>query len=91
MADRSTRAEVRNPVLALPGMARLYALPAPLRNALAGVLDEIAADARARADKCWFKHKAPMAAYWKAVGVYAKHIARALRKHSTQVNLLEAA
>lgn len=27
----------------------------------------------------WGRHKAPMALYWKVVGVYAGHIARALR------------
>lgn len=78
---RSNRAEVRNPVLALPAIRRLNALPPPARDALAAVLDDIATDARARAEACWRKHKAPMAAYWKAVAVYARHTARALRKN----------
>lgn len=85
MTDRSTRAEVRNPVLALPGMAKLRAMPTPIREALAVVLMEIAADARGRAEKCWRTHKAPMAAYWKAVAVYAGHIARAIRKDAAPV------
>ena len=78
-APRSTRAEVRNPVLALPAARRLRDAPAPARALLAGLLDDLAADARQRAEACWRKHKAPMAAYWKAVAVYAKHLARALR------------
>lgn len=76
--DRSARREVRNPILALPGASRLQALEPSTRSALRGVLLDIQADARARADKCWRTHKAPMAVYWKAVGVYAGHIARAL-------------
>jgi hypothetical protein len=77
--DRSNRAEVRNPVLALPGFGRLRALPEPVREALRAILMDLGADADERAAACWRKHKAPMAAYWKAVGVYARHIAKALR------------
>jgi len=76
---RSTKAEVRNPVLALPGVIKLRALPRPAREALANLLVEIAADAGNRAQHCWSKHKAPMAAYWKAVSVYARHTSRAVR------------
>jgi hypothetical protein len=68
----------RNPVLALPAMVKLQHLPRPAKEALAAVLRELAADATQRADKCWRTHKAPMAAYWKAVAVYARHIARAI-------------
>ncbi len=78
--ERSNRIEVRNPVLLLPGVATLRALPDPVRMALAAALLEIATDARARAEKCWRTHKAPMAAYWKAVAVYAGHLSRAIRK-----------
>lgn len=31
------------------------------------------------ARECWRKHKAPMAAYWKAVAVYANHASRLFR------------
>ncbi|MEG8024096.1 hypothetical protein QP162_05940 [Sphingomonas aurantiaca] len=75
---RSSRADVRNPVLALPGIATLRALDPSTRAAIAGALREIQADARVHAIKCWKTHKAPMALYWKAVGVYAGHLARAL-------------
>lgn len=76
---RSTRAEVRNPVLALPSAVKLKALSPEAREALREVLGDIALDARERAEKCWRSHKAPMAAYWKAVSVYAGHTRRALR------------
>jgi hypothetical protein len=76
---RSTRADVRNPVLALPAARQLMALPLASRIVLASVLHDIAADARDRANTCWIRHKAPMAVYWKAVAVYARHIERAMR------------
>jgi hypothetical protein len=59
-------------------MQQLRALPPEQRAALKAVLRDIALDARFRAEKCWRTHKAPMAAYWKAVSVYAGHTARAL-------------
>ncbi|RWF49961.1 MAG: hypothetical protein EOS50_30235 [Mesorhizobium sp.] len=75
---RSSRRDVRNPVLALPSIEALQALPIETRRALAFLLTDLSTDARMRADESWRKHKAPMAAYWKAVSVYAKHIRRAL-------------
>lgn len=78
MADRSNRAEVRNPVLALSAFDQVRSLEPDARQALRAVLLDIAADARARAEKCWRTHKAPMALYWKCVAVYAGHIARGI-------------
>ena len=49
------------------------------RAALRAVLLDLALDAGGRADLSWRRHKAPMAAYWKAVAVYARHLARVLR------------
>jgi len=76
MPTRSATAVVRNPVLALPAAADIQALPPEARAALRAVLKQISADARIRAEKCWKTHKAPMAAYWKAVAVYANHTSR---------------
>lgn len=83
---RSSRPVVRNPVLALPAAGRLAQLPASARDALADVLRDLSKDARERADKAWRTHKGPMAAYWRAVSVYARHIARAVefKKVETQ-------
>lgn len=78
MSARSTRREVRNPLLALPAAQRLTATDAPWRAELRALLLELRDDCRARADKAWRTHKAPMALYWKAVGVYAGHLARLL-------------
>lgn len=76
---RSTRTEVRNPVMALQAMKKMQALSPETRKEMRLMLAELGADARSRAEKCWRTHKAPMAAYWKAVAVYAGHIGRALR------------
>jgi len=77
---RSSRAEVRNPILMLPSMQKLMSLPAGERLEIAGLLDELSKDAGERAQKSWRQNKGPMAAYWKAVSVYAKHIRAALRR-----------
>lgn len=76
---RSNRAGVRNPILTLPSYRRLACLQPDQREDLRALLLELRADAQIRADECWRRHKAPMAAYWKAVAVYAGHIARVLR------------
>lgn len=78
-SPRSKSPNVRNPLLALPAVVELQALPSESRAALRKVLKAISADARVRAEKCWRTHKAPMAAYWKAVAVYANHTSRVLR------------
>jgi hypothetical protein len=77
--SRPTLAQIRNPILALPAVADLQALPVEAQAALRKVLKSISADARQRAEKCWRTHKAPMAAYWKAVAVYANHTSRVLK------------
>ncbi len=58
---------------------RFDELPAPARDALRDALLDLRADALDRARTSWNRHKAPMALYWKVVGVYAGHLARALR------------
>lgn len=76
--DRSSRREVRNPVLALPAAQRLLAANQSVRHLLRDLFLDLRDDARVRAAECWRRHKAPMAVYWKAVGVYCNHIARVL-------------
>lgn len=78
MSARSTKAEVRNPVLALPSVNRLRALSPEVRSVLQAVMLEIQRDARVRAENSWRSRKPPVAAYWAACGVYAGHIARAI-------------
>ena len=82
MATRSSSLAVRNPLFGLPSFKHLQAMPPECKALMRQVLREVAADARVRAEKCWKSHKAPMAAYWKAVAVYAGHTARALKVQS---------
>lgn len=85
--SRSNRAEVRNPVLALPSADQLRALDGPAADALRAILADIRQDARERAEECWRRHKAPMAAYWKAVSVYAGHTSRAIGADQRKLDL----
>lgn len=82
MTDRSNRPEVRNPVLALDAAQAILALPLDQRLALADLLMDLSRDARQRAEKAWMTRKPPMALYWSATAVVAKHIARALRRRT---------
>ena len=77
--SRSNSLAVRNPLTALPGAQAIASLSPDARAALRTLLLQIRDEARARADKCWRTHKAPMACYWKAVAVYAGHAARLAR------------
>ena len=79
MEDPSATAVVHNPILALPAFRKLQALDPEAREALYEVLMELHDDGLRRVDKAWSEHKGPMAVYWRGVGVYAQHIARAIR------------
>ena len=81
--DRSNRIDVRNPLTRLPAAQKLSQLPEASRTELRGLLMELRRDAHLNAEKCWRRHKPPMAAYWKAVAVYAGHTARLLRTPPT--------
>jgi hypothetical protein len=76
MDARSTRAEVRNPLLMLPAARLIADLPSEAKDALRALLQEMSTDAAGRAENCWRKSKPPMAAYWKAGSVYSKHAKR---------------
>lgn len=71
-------AGVRNPVLLLPSARRLAELDPEARSVLRAVLFDMYVDATARAEKAWRLSKGPMALYWKAVAVYARHLAHAV-------------
>lgn len=75
---RSTLPEVRNPMLAIPEVQAIAALPEEARAALRGALLAISASCRLKGNEAWRKHKPPMAAYWKANAVNARHLARAI-------------
>ena len=57
-------------------------LPEADRRRIAAVMRDLRAQANAEAQTAWNRRKAPMAAYWRAVSTYARHLAHALEaKH----------
>ncbi len=69
-----------NPLLQLAAVEQLQALPMSQRAPLAALLRELRADADARAEVAWRRHKGPMAAYWRAVATYARHTAHVISR-----------
>lgn len=69
-----------NPLLRLPATRRLMALPVEQRAPLEALLRELRAEADREAENAWKRRKGPMAAYWRAVATYARHVAHALSK-----------
>lgn len=84
-AERSVSAEVRNPLLKLKAATKLKSLSPEVRAALRAVLMELRAEAHAKAEASWKARKGPMAVYFRAVAVYAGHIARLLRDEKPRV------
>jgi len=75
---RGARREVRNPVLRLPAARSIAALPVETRRPLGLLLRQLAYQANEQASASWKSNKGIMAAYWKAVSVYAKHLAHVI-------------
>lgn len=70
----------RNPLLALPAGRALLALPKSDRERIEAVMRDLREQANTEAENAWKRRKGPMAAYWRAVSTYARHVAHALRK-----------
>lgn len=66
-------------MLAIPEVQAFAGLPPEAQEALRSALLAVSKSCRARANECWRRHKAPMAAYWKANAVNARHLATAIR------------
>lgn len=75
---RSSKAEVRNPLLQLPEVVAMNELPPEAKTALKKALKAASNAMRAKGNDAWRRHKAPMAAYWKGHAVYARHMALAI-------------
>lgn len=69
-----------NPLLALPSAKKILALPPEQREPIEALFRELRAEADQLAEESWRKRKGPMAAYWRAVSTYARHVAHALSK-----------
>ncbi|MRD49687.1 hypothetical protein GHT07_20650 [Caenimonas koreensis DSM 17982] len=85
--DRSAREDVRNPVLALPAVARLRDLPAPARATLAEALRAFQAECARLAQRDWAERRCASAALHKAAAVYAGHIRRAMIRPAARENV----
>ncbi|WP_372394023.1 hypothetical protein ABMY26_00910 (plasmid) [Azospirillum sp. HJ39] len=79
---RSAELEVRNPVLRLPAARAIQALPLEQRRPLGILLRELSTQADVQAEDAWRARKGIMAAYWRAVATYAKHLARVIEPRS---------
>lgn len=69
-----------NPLLKLPAGRALLELPREDRQRIERVMRDLRDQANTEAEKSWLKRKGPMAAYWRAVSTYARHLAHALSK-----------
>jgi hypothetical protein len=69
----------RNPLLDLPAGRALQELPQADRDRIAAVMRDLRAQANTEAETAWRRRKGPMAAYWRAVSTYARHLAHALK------------
>ncbi|MGO4151444.1 hypothetical protein [Cupriavidus sp. YAF13] len=69
-----------NPLLKLPAAKKLMSLPPEQRRAVSAVFRELREEANMEAEQAWRRRKGPMAAYWRAVSTYARHLAHALEQ-----------
>jgi uncharacterized membrane protein len=65
-------------MLKLAEVRELASLPPEAREALRRALMAVSQACRDKGNEAWRRHKPPMAAYWKASAVNARHLARAL-------------
>jgi hypothetical protein len=73
-----------NPLLTLPAGRELLALPVEDRRRIARVMRDLRHQANDQAEQAWSRRKGPMAAYWRAVSTYARHMAHALTTPTTE-------
>lgn len=69
-----------NPLLRLPAGKAILAMPAEDRRRIEAVMRDLRDQANAEAENAWRRRKGPMAAYWRAVATYARHMAHAMSK-----------
>ena len=75
----------KNPLLDLPAGRALLALPPGDRARIEAVMRELREQANMEAESAWRRRKGPMAAYWRAVATYARHVAHALSGRAEKV------
>jgi hypothetical protein len=67
-----------NPLFDLPAAKELLALDEADRKRFARLFQDLRHQANQEAELCWKRRKAPMAAYWRAVATYARHVLHTL-------------
>lgn len=72
-----------NPLLRLPAGQALQQLPKADRERIEAVMRDLRDQANTEAETAWRRRKAPMAAYWRAVSTYARHVAHSLASRPT--------
>lgn len=72
-----------NPLLRLPAGQKLQQLPKTDRERIEAVMRDLRDQANTEAENAWRRRKGPMAAYWRAVSTYARHVAHALANPTT--------
>lgn len=73
-----------NPLFKLPAGRSLLALPPEQRAPIESLMRQLRDQANKEAENSWRRRKGPMAAYWRAVSTYARHIAHAMQVPSTK-------
>lgn len=69
-----------NPLLELPAGRALLTLPDSDRLRIAAVMRDLREHANVEAETAWRRRKGPVAAYWRSVATYARHVGHACRR-----------
>lgn len=80
LVPRSSRHDVRNPMIALPEVMDFARLPPGALEAMRVALHAISKVSRVKAEALWKSKKAVSAAYWKAKSVDSRHLALAIKR-----------
>lgn len=81
----------KNPLLDLPAGKALLNLPAKDRRRIELVMRDLRAQANVEAERSWKLRKGPMAAYFRAVSTYSRHLAHALSLKSDRTTEQDSA
>lgn len=86
LVPRSSRHDVRNPMIALPEVMDFAKLPPVALEAMRVALHAISKVSRVKAEALWKSKKAVSAAYWKAKSVDTRHLALAIKRLQPRAN-----
>jgi hypothetical protein len=91
MTDRSSRREVRNPILGLPAARQIMSDASPeaqlARLWLWRLLRELNEQCRGNEVVAYGKRKGPMTNYWMSAATYVKHISHILSPRRRRGNI----